>query len=310
MSRLAVVLLLLGAWSARTALQDPSGIAPHRMLEIDAVPLDRNGNVLTDVRRDELEVWIEHYRIPIETFIAITPDDDRARRSLVLLLDDITIHPSNAARVRDVARRFVNHLGAADQMAVIGLDGNASRSTSDRAELVRTIDAYNPGATGPIRADDLSAHVLTTLTSISRQIAESPARRRTIVAIGPQWLFDTPIPPPSLGREVRAEWTEAVRAMALAHVTLYVIDPGGVGASPVSAGDNGFARETGGFSFSNTNDMDRAAERIMREAVSYYILRIADPPIFQKESLRGVDVRILRRGATIRAARYLPGLAR
>jgi len=56
--------------------------------------------------------------------------------------------------------------------------------------------------------------------------------------------------------------------------------------------------------------MDRAAERIMHEAVSYYILRIADPPMFRKDVLRGLDVRILRRGATIRAVRYLAGPAR
>ena len=310
MSRLALALLVLAALAAGVPAQDPSAGVSQRVLEIDAVPLDRDGNVLTDIRRDEVEVWIEHYRIPIETFIAITPDDERARRSVVLLLDDITIHPSDAARVRDVARRFVNRLGPADQMAIIGLNGAASRSTSDRAELLRSIDAYNPVATGPIRPDDLSAHVLTALTSISRQVTESPARRRTIVAIGPGWLFDTPIPPPSVGRDVRAEWTEAVRAMALANVTLYVIDPGGVGASRVSGGENGFARETGGYSFSNTNDMDRAAERIMHEAVSYYILRIADPPMFRKDVLRGVDVRILRRSATIRAARYLAGPAR
>jgi len=309
MTRLVVALSLLGALFAG-APQDSPTPAQARLLEIDAVPLDHRGNVLTDLRHDEVEVWIEHYRVPIETFIAITPGDERARRSIVLLLDDITVHPSNAARVRDVARRFVQKLEPGDQMAIIGLDGDASRSTDDRAALLRSVDAYNPGATAPMRPDELSSHVLTTFTSISRQIAESPARRRTIVAIGAGWLFDTPVPPPSVGRDVRQEWTEAVRAMALANVTLYVIDPGGVGGSRVSGGENGFARETGGYSFSNTNDMDRAAERVMREAVSYYILRVADPPMFRKEVLRGVEVRILRRGATIRAARYLPGPAR
>jgi VWFA-related protein len=307
MSRLAVTFILLGFFSAARPAQDPPASGPGRLLEIDAVTLDRSGNVLSDIRRDEVEVWVEHYRIPIETFIAITPEDERARRSIVLLLDDITVSPSNAARVRDVAGRFVDKLAPGDQMAVIGLNGDASRSTDDRAALRRSIAAYNVAATAPMRPDELSTHVLTALAAISRQVAESPARRRTVIAIGAGWLFDTPIPPPAMGRDVRKEWTEAIRAMALANVTLYVIDPGGVGSSRVSGGENGFARETGGHAFTNTNDMERAVQRIMREAVSYYILRIQDPPMFRKEMLRGVEVRILRRGATIRAARYLPG---
>ena len=307
MSRLPAILLLLGTFFAAPPPQDPAVTAPARSLEIDAIPLDRNGNVLSDIMREEVEVWIEGYRIPIETFIAITPGDERARRSIVLLLDDITVNPSNAARVKDVAGRFIDKLGPGDQMAVVGLNGDASRSTDDPAALRRSVNAYNVGATAPMRPDELSARVLTALTSISRQVAESPARRRTVVAIGSGWLFDTPIPAPSVGRDVKREWTEAIRAMALANVTLYVIDPGGVGSSRVSGGENGFARDTGGHAFTNTNDMDRAVQRIMREAVSYYVLRIQDPPMFRKEVLRSVEVRIRRQGASIRAARYLAG---
>ncbi|MEO5897269.1 MAG: hypothetical protein ABIS06_16380 [Vicinamibacterales bacterium] len=307
MTRLTATSMLLAVLITGIPAQEPGAPSRQRLLEIDAIPLDRNGNVLTDLKRDEVEVWVEHYRIPIETFIAIAPDDERAKRSVALLLDDLTSNPASVPRIRDVARRFVNKLGPGDQMAIIGLYGASSRSTDDRAILLKSIDGYNVGAAPPLRPDDMSAHVLTTLTSIARQLAEAPARRRTIVAIGTGWLFDTPIPPPSVGRDMRKEWTEAVRALALSNVTLYVIDPGGVGTSRVSGGDNGFAGETGGYSFTNTNDMERAVERIMRETVSYYILRIADPTIFRSAPLRELEVRIRRRGTVIRAARYLPG---
>jgi VWFA-related protein len=299
--------MLLAVLTTGSAAQDPGASNPRRLIDIDAVPLDRNGNVLSDLKRDEVEVWVEHYRIPIETFIAITPGDERARRSIVLLLDDMTVNPATAVRVREVARRFISRLAPGDQMAIVGLSGDMTRSTDDQAGLLRTIQSYNLRATAQMRPDDMSVHVLTTLTALSRQLAESSARRHTVVAIGTGWLFDTPIPPPSLGRDLRKEWTEAVRALGLAHVTLFVIDPRGVGASQVSGGESGFARETGGYAFTNTNDVDRVVERIMNEAVSYYILRIADPGIFRKSPLRALEVRILRRGATIRAARYLPG---
>ena len=82
-----------------------------------------------------------------------------------------------------------------------------------------------------------------------------PGRRKAIVAIGAGWLFDTPLPPPSL-RDLHGEWLTAMRAMAAANASLYVIDP--VGLRPARGltygGDSGFANQTGGYAFVNTND--------------------------------------------------------
>jgi hypothetical protein len=86
-----------------------------------------------------------------------------------------------------------------------------------------------------------------------------------------------------------------------------LIDPKGVGTSPTLSGSSGFARETGGQTFANTNDVSAAADRIMREAGSYYVIRITDPPVGRKADLRDLDVRVLRRGITVRARRAIPG---
>jgi ribosomal protein S11 len=98
-----------------------------------------------------------------------------------------------------------------------------------------------------------------------------------------------------------------MRAMALAHVNLYVIDPSGVGRSRTAGGTSGFAGETGGYAFSNTNDLEGAAERVMREAASYYVIEVVDPPVGRKADLRDLDVRALRRGVSIQARRAIPG---
>ena len=67
-----------------------------------------------------------------------------------------------------------------------------------------------------------------------------------MITIGPGWVFDTPVPPPSVSRNLRAEWTTTLRDMALSNVVLYALDPGGVGSSPVAGGTGGLARDTGG----------------------------------------------------------------
>jgi VWFA-related protein len=298
---------IVAAGPADLRSQIPVERSPGRLL-IDVVALDRSGAPVPDLRREELEVWIGGYRVPIETFAAVTPADaERGDRSIVLLLDDVTLAPAMIPRARDAARRFVNRMSPGDQIAVVTLNGGSAESTGDRARLLKSIDAYNVQLAGVIRVDALGEQVLTTIASLSRQFAEGPARRKTIVAIGAAWLFDTPIPPPTVGRDLRAEWTDAMRAMASANATLYVIDPAGIGMSRMVGGSSGLARETGGHAFVNTNDVNGAADRIMREAGSYYLIGVADPPVGRKADLRDLDVRVLRRGVSVRARRAVPG---
>jgi VWFA-related protein len=287
----------------QVAVERPSG---H--LLIDAVAFDRKGMPVPDLRQEDLEVWIGGYRVPIETLTAVTPADaERSGRSIVLLLDDITLSPVMISRVKEVARRFVDRMVPGDELSIVTLNGASLEAAAGRAQLLKSIDAYTVRASGVIPLDVLGARVLETVGSLSRQLAAGLDRRKTVVAIGAAWLFDTPIPPPALGRDLRTEWTDAMRAMASANVTLYVIDPRGLGMSRVTGGSSGFARETGGQAFVNTNDVNGAADRIMREAGSYYLIGVADPPVGRKANLRELDVRVLRRGVTVRARRAIPG---
>jgi VWFA-related protein len=300
---------------ASIAAANPAALRPQIPVErspghllIDAVAFDRGGAPVPDLRREELEVWIGGYRVPIDTFAAVTPGDaERGERSIVLLLDDVTLAPAVIPRARDAARRFVNRMSPGDQIAVVTLNGKSIESTGDRARLLQAVAAYNVRLGGVLRIDDLGEQVLETIASLARQLATGPERRKTIVAIGAAWLFDTPIPPPTVGRDLRRAWTDAMRAMASANVTLYVIDPAGIGMSRMVGGSSGFAHETGGYAFVNTNDVNGAADRIMREAGSYYLIGVADPPVGRKSDLRDLDVRVLRRGVTVRARKAVPG---
>lgn len=317
MRRMLISLALIataGSLESAARLQTPVERRPSQPLLIDVVAFDRHGMPVSDLRREDLEVWIAGYRVPVETFAAVTPaTDERSGRVIVLLLDD-TLPPAMVPRARDAARRFVNRMSPGDQMAIVTLNGTSMESTTDRNRLLRSIDAYNAHVTGLIRLDVLSQHVLKTIGSISRQFETNseqgsvrPFIKKTIVAIGAAWLFDTPIPPPTTGYDLRKEWIDAMRAMAFANVNLYVIDPGGVAImQPMTGGSSGFARDTGGHAFVG-NDLNAAADRIMREAGSYYLIGVADPPVQRKADLRELDVRVLRPGISVRARRAIPG---
>jgi VWFA-related protein len=305
MTRFLIALAAAGV--AAGSAQTPPDKAPGPLLRIDAVAVDSRGNAVTDLKLQDLEVWISGYRVPIETLTAVTPaGSDRAGRIVVLLLDDIVVPLPLSPRVREIARRFVDRMSPGDRMAIVALNGSAMEITADRSRLLRSIDEYNVRAVGYTRLDQAGEHVLETVTALSRQLAEEPAGRKAIVGIGAAWLFDTPIPPPNIGRDLRQEWTAAMRASGFANVSLYAIEPGGVGTSRFG-GSGGFASETGGYAFVNTNNFNSAVEQVMREAGSYYIIEVADPPIQRKADLRELEVRILRRGVTMRVRRQIPG---
>lgn len=284
------------------AAQDPAPIATR--LTLDVVAVDREGLPVTDLKPNEFEVWISGYRVPVDQVAFVTPDT--APRTLVLLLDNIAVGPELALRVKETARAFLQHVGEKDRVIVGPVQGPRIEGTGQSPQLLQAIEKYH--AQGfPLRIEDAGAEVLRLLAATSARMAEIPGRK-AIVTIGAAWLFDTPLPPPNL-RDLHDEWLAAMRSMAAANVSLYVIDP--VGLRPIGGyrygGDSGFANETGGFAFLNTNDLAGAAKRIVDESGTYYLLRMANPPVQRTADLRKVEVKVARKNVTVRARRGIPG---
>ena len=291
------------AAAALTAMPQ-RGTGGAGQLNIEVVALDRRNQPVLDLKPGEFEIWINKFQIPIQTVTFVTPTNTDDTRTIVLLLDDMAVNPVMLPRIREAARRFVNRLSPGDSTAVVTLNGDAMKSTSDRAVLLKAIDDYHVRSF-PMRIDDAGEHVLKTIAALSGQLAEAPGGRKAIVAIGTGWMFDTPVPQP-LHRDLYREWVDAMRAAAAAHVSLYVIDPSGVGTRPVTGGASGFARETGGWAFMNTNDAAGAVDRILSELGTYYVLSVENPPVGRKDDLREVEVKVLRSGVTVRARRGIP----
>jgi VWFA-related protein len=271
-------------------------------LWIDAVATSRNDMPITDLRPEEFEVWISGYRIPITDVVAVTPESG-VSRTVVIVLDNAAVPPVLVPRVREAARLLVDKLAPGDRMAVVLLHGGVLALTDDRATLRTAIDRYNVRAF-PFRIDDAGEHVLQAITSIARNVVEVSNRRKAIVAIGAGWMFDTPLPPPGI-RDLGPQWVAAMRAMGSANAALYVIDPAGIGAAPGAyfGGSSGFARETGGHAFMNTNDFRGAIDRIWQETSSHYLLGVVNPPIRKTADLREIEVKVLRKGVTVRSRR-------
>ncbi len=287
----------------RAAGQPPAD-APRTTVLVDVVAVDRRGIPVMDLKPAEVEVWIGHFRVPIETFTVVQPGaDEREGRLFVLVLDDITVPLPLMPRVKEAAHHLAAGLRPGDQMAVMMLNDPAIEMTGDPARLRRAIDAYNVRATGVLRTDQLGAQVLTTIGAAAQSLVEAGEGRKTIVGIGSGWLFDRPIPPPSAGNDLLREWIATMRALSRTNSTFYAIDPAGLDNRRVDSGDGGFARETGGLAFLNRNDLKEVADRILRESASHYTLRVGSPPVGGAAGLRELELRVKRPGITVRARR-------
>jgi VWFA-related protein len=301
---LGLAALVAAAGGAGVARQDQ----PREHLTIDFVALDHSGAPITDLRKDEVEVWIGHFLVPTETFAAVTPDSPApGGRLFLLVMDDVTLPPPYVPRAKEVAKHLVDRMSPDDRMAIVTLTGSEMKTTNDRAELMSAISTFSVRANGYNRADVLGAHLLKTLGDLARQSIEGANGRKTFIGIGTGAFLDKPIPPPLDGSILLPDWVDAMRMMALSNASFYVIDPStGLHRIPDS-GDIGLAHATGGRAFLSTNDINGAADKIVREAANYYLVGVNAPPVGRAADLRDLEIKVKRKGVTVHARQAVSG---
>lgn len=187
-------------------------------------------------------------------------------RLFVLVLDDSLI-PNDAGMVTSTVRigeTVIDRLGPGDQMAVVFTGGNrgAQNFTSDPARLRAAVAAFRPGMARHVMGWDLAtfneekkvwerqvdsdtgyrAASLRTLEDVTTSLAAAPQRRKAVIFVSPGLFAD-----PEAGSGVRlaspgqsmqihdanaslvARLPPLFRRMRAANITLYSIDPSGLG---------------------------------------------------------------------------------
>ena len=304
MSRLAAVGLaaILSGSPAPQQRQDPIKSSVD-LVQVDAVVLGSDGTPIPGLQRSDFQLFVEGQPVPIQTFVPVTPDDKaRGGRFVVLLLDDLLSDPIHTWRIKQIARGFVSRMGPADEIAVLAINGSRMKSTTDRESLLTAVDRFtHHGRNSTLQLQHIGRHALETIQEITAQMAPVQGRRKSIVCIGSQGLFDIREPDPT-ALTPRAEWIEAVRAAAAWNVSVYVIDPRGL-AGGTNDGVSGLAGETGGRAFVNTNQFDRAVDQIWREIGTYYLLGFDATALGVGDDLREIQVRVSVPGADVKARR-------
>jgi VWFA-related protein len=223
----AIVVLLAGAAALHSQSQPPTFRSAVDAVLVDFTVIDRQGNVVRDLKAEDVRVLEDGREQPISTFSLVDlPMDDRRAptfaiaggppaivdrdvasnmdgegRLYVIALDDVGVQPQRSEVTRAIARQFVEkNLGPRDRAALVAMSGRyalANEFTADRKRLIAAIDKLQAGW-GPY---DISDSVLNRasaratfqyLEKLSRWMAGLDGRRKTIIFISEGVSSDIP----------------------------------------------------------------------------------------------------------------------
>lgn len=324
-------------------------------VEIDAVVTDANGGFVTDLTKDDFQVSeggtpqsitafsrvdvpIERPDPPLFRQVIVEPDVRSNRdafngRVFLLVMDDLQTDFRRTSRTAAAARQFVRrYVGANDMVAIVttgGSTGAAQEFTSSQARLIAAIDKFM-GQKGHDSIDMervmKARNTYETLKGAVEFLGPVHGRRKAIIWFGEGVDYDIGNPSVRDADVVRTAMTSVITAANRANVTIYGIDPRGIGAgldeavelqslpdetNPMGAvfdavrhGQDSLrsvSEDTGGFAAVNHNDLNESFARIIRENSSYYVLGYYPAGDKRDGRFHNVDVRVKRPGLTVRA---------
>ena len=270
--------------------------------------------------------------IPIDPPVGLPADDtvlpDTAsnerppRRTYLFALDEV--NADRALRTRVFLRRFIEkYLGPNDVAAVAltgrGLANSGQDFTNNRRLLLNAIDRFSGGFTDfdpKSRATSDAVNLAASLRKLTEFLATMPGRKSLIYigeGLGDIDFFSlldykgTSLTP--AGYDAHAALAAATRG----NITIYPIDPRGLSTELTEAEsfstailDNkadlaALAQATGGFSFTDSNNVGMAFERVVRENSVYYTLGFNSEYDRRDGRFVPLQVRVKRPGLEVRS---------
>ncbi|MBL8137420.1 MAG: VWA domain-containing protein [Acidobacteria bacterium] len=300
-------------------------------------------------------------KAPIERDVAdnITGYDGRV---YVIVLDDQHTHPLRSQRLKAAARQFVlRYMGANDTAAIVYTSGRsdvAQEFTNSQRRLLAAVDKFmgrklrsstlerldeeqrtrGTRQQGD-RIDDpfdqeramVARTTLDSLRNLSNYLAGISGRRKAIIYFSEGVDYDIyDVFSTSGGASAVLQASrDAVAAATRANVSIYGIDPRGLGAmaddmievqdtpqdTSLNLGLSSFgnelqrsqdslrvlSNETGGFAVVNQNDMATAFERVVADNSAYYLLGYYSTNERRDGKFRKIEVKVTRPGLTVRS---------
>jgi VWFA-related protein len=308
------------------------------LVRVDVTILARDGKVIADLQPADFEIEEDGLPQKVETLQFVRLDGTRAgdEESLVIrspehaaveaarddvrlfaiFLDDYHVDkkPQITLPLRRALRHLVEQFGTNDLVAIMDPLTPLSHLefTRSRIDLLRRMATFEGRHREifPVKSA-LEEGQLTqrniwevrggvTLSALGSLVTHLGGLREGRKSV----LFVSQGPPLGrVGSHNEDRLNEVLQAANRGNVTVHVLDPRPLGASPLGGVDSLFRlhHETGGRAIINTNDLDGMVGRIISDASAYYLLGYTPTREIADGKFHKIEVRVKRRGVRVLA---------
>lgn len=302
-SRLAAAAVaLVTGWTVAPVAQ-PQFRGRTDFVLVPAVVVDKRDQDLTRLNLEDFEVYEDGRRVVVETFVPPNDGESEAGRFVVVIVDNLHTPAEIWWRAKRIAHSIVARMGPKDVASVIPVSGGIATPSSSPALLAQAIERVHLSAASEVlEAGQRASYGLRAIADVGEQVSSVQHRRKVLVVIGPAQIYGPNEPSAFADREpdVSPWWMDTIRRTGLENVAVYVIDPTGF-TGHAEDYSRSFAAATGGVSWSNTNRIEQAVDRLWKDAGTYYLLGYRAPVTDGKA--HAIDVRVRVPGAKVRARR-------
>ena len=325
---------------APRAPQSPVFRSMVEAIAVDVFVTDASGNPVAGLTADDFELEEDGTPQPITTFQAVDipatigssdvpsaePDvaTNEQPEGRIYVFAFAAPEADQALRTRAFLRTFISrHFGPHDVAAVVqlgkGLATDGQDFTGNRRLLLAAIDKWSGGfgVEGTLTEDP---RVLTrAFREVIEVLGRMPGRHKSLLYFntkpGYPWgdlidyvgggvgCLNSGVAGCGAGVSTLM-FDDAHGAMTTAtrnNITIYPIDPSGLGGESKSPGEwRALAELTGGFAHVNSNAFDETFERIVRDASTYYMLGFNSDYRRNDGKFVRLNVRVRRPGLTVR----------
>jgi VWFA-related protein len=300
------VVAIFVAMALAVSKAEPAG----RLVRIDVSVVNARGQAVLDLKPGDFQLREEGATQAVDGVRLVRGEP----RLVAVFLDEYHVDASATSRVREAVARFVDQdLAPTDLLVVMKpLDSILTiHLTTDRAEAHRAIEAfegrkgsYEPRNTyerefmagTPPRIEAARIQVaLSAINALTLQLGSMGDRRKTLVVVTEE-----------IGRAERRRAQDLptletiVRSANRANVSVYPLDPGETPRAAVDPRSDLFQVLAGETDGRTAADLAAGLKRAVADATDYYLItyRSSQP---DDGKFRGVDVRVARKGVTLRA---------
>lgn len=296
--RTIVAAALVAFLDASSPAQKTSSFQNIDLVDVDVVVTDGEGRPVTGLKKEDFDIREDGKPVALQTFMARTDteaDDDDTGRSMVILLDDVTMPRESVNAVKAIASYLAMQARPTDELGVIRFRKLDDEPFGDRRVALERIAEYQ-GALVRYAPAGSPEDVLKLVASVSRKLESTGRRRKILVCIGAPRICSVTHLGRFGGGSFYEDWVDAVGAAARANLSMYSLL-----ALPARVSGEGIVEVTGGTIFRGASDFRPILDRIWQDAGHHYLLGYW-PPASSKD-LHSISVKVARKGVHVLARR-------